>query len=113
MSLRRPRTDHTSRSQQIKIELERDGIVLTDDLSDQIGGGVVQTLSLAFRAVFIAMTRKTPLLILDEPCNALSKQHREPFISFMKKLSDRTGLQVIFVTHDTEFAQGSNKVIEL
>jgi ABC-type lipoprotein export system ATPase subunit len=59
------------------------------------------------------MTNKTPLLILDEPCNALSKQHREPFISFMRTLSRGTGLQVIFVTHDSEFAQGSDKVIEL
>ena len=97
----------------MKIDLLRNGILLTDDLIDQIGGGVVQTLSLAFRSVFISMTNKTPLLILDEPCNALSKRHREPFISFMRTLSELTGLQMIFVTHDTEFAQGSNKIFDL
>jgi ABC-type Fe3+/spermidine/putrescine transport system ATPase subunit len=61
----------------------------------QLSGGQQQRIALARALVF-----KPKLLLLDEPLSALDKNLREHMKAEIKALHRRTGVTVIYVTHD-------------
>jgi molybdate transport system ATP-binding protein len=46
-----------------------------------------------------ALVKNPPLLILDEPCQALDEAHRTHFLQLLDRLSALTPLTLIYVTH--------------
>ena len=49
-----------------------------------------------------ALVKNPPLLILDEPCQALDDHHRRLFVSLIDNLCRQTPLTLIYVTHDRD-----------
>lgn len=82
---------------------------------DSRGGGVVDVVSMALRSVFLELyaPRIDGPLILDEPTRHLSKRYSGRAAELLKALSERTGRQIILVTHDDELAKeaGTRKAI--
>jgi molybdate transport system ATP-binding protein len=46
-----------------------------------------------------ALVKNPPVLILDEPCQALDEPHRAHFLQFLDRLCALTPLTLIYVTH--------------
>jgi DNA repair exonuclease SbcCD ATPase subunit len=71
------------------------------------GGGVVDVVSLALRAVLLELF--TPAiagpLILDEPTKHLSKEYGGRMAELLGAITSRMQRQVILVTHDAELAK--------
>jgi len=65
----------------------------------QLSGGQQQRVAIARALVF-----KPPLLLMDEPLGALDKKLREQMQIEIKRIQNRTGITVIYVTHDQEEA---------
>ncbi len=80
--------------------LEKVGLTgLEDRRPRQLSGGQQQRVSLARALVF-----EPDALLLDEPLGALDKRLREHLQLEIKELHLRTGVSVLYVTHDQEEA---------
>lgn len=79
------------------------------------GGGVVDIISMALRIVFLELY--TPEingpLLLDEPTKQLSKEYSGRAAELLSAISDRTGRQIILVTHDSVLAKEAERKFEL
>lgn len=77
------------------------------------GGGVVDVAAFALRLACLILTRPRlrRLLVLDEPFKHLSANYRPAICQLLTQLCDELGMQIIMVTHSTDFEIG--KVIEI
>jgi putative spermidine/putrescine transport system ATP-binding protein len=84
------------RAVRVKRALE---LVQLDDLGtrrvDQLSGGQRQRVALARAIVF-----EPGILLMDEPLSALDKKLREQMQIELRRLHERLGMTVIYVTHD-------------
>ena len=86
--------------------LEKDG--KRYDLKRDNGDGVVDIVALALRVAILCLDRRKlrRLLILDEPCGAVSVNYQSVLGKMIKQLSDMLDLQIIMVA-----SHGSNMQI--
>ncbi|MBZ9994060.1 ABC transporter ATP-binding protein [Mesorhizobium sp. BH1-1-4] len=68
-------------------------------LPNELSGGQQQRVAVARALVF-----EPPVLLMDEPLGALDKKLREQMQIEIKRLQQRLGVTVIYVTHDQEEA---------
>ena len=68
------------------------------------GGGFVDVISFCFRVIVVSMLHRLRgsrlVMILDEPFRMVSKQYRDNIRSLLVNLSEKLGMQFIYVTHD-------------
>jgi DNA repair exonuclease SbcCD ATPase subunit len=95
-----------------RLELERDGLVLTDPLAE-CGGGICDVASFALRVscLLLSTPHRRRVLFLDEPLKHLSAEYRPIIRKVIEKLSKELSVQMIIVSHAHAFRMG--KVIEL
>ena len=72
----------------------------------QLSGGQQQRVALARALAF-----QPDVLLLDEPLGALDKKMRETLQSEIKDIQRKTGVSVLFITHDQEEAMMMSDVI--
>jgi len=87
---------HKMRAMCESVELE---MALLDRFPPELSGGQLQRVVLA-----IALSGEPRLLMLDEPTTALDPKTREVIIALLKKLQERQGFKILFVTHDMHSA---------
>ena len=77
--------------------LEKDGKQY--DLRKDTGDGVVDIVSLALRVAVLCIDRRKlrRILILDEPCGAISVEYQQTLGRMLKHLADKLNLQIIMV----------------
>ena len=105
----------TKRDQQeITFSVNKGGLKL-EPRQDSLGGGVIDICSLALRMVMWTLERNSscPIIILDEPFKNVSSQYREKASQMIKTISDMLNIQIIMVTHMSEYIDCSDNVIEL
>jgi DNA repair exonuclease SbcCD ATPase subunit len=90
----------------------------TDVLSAR-GGGLAAVVGLLLRVVVVLLLRQVrfeespPILCLDETLAMLSRDHLNAAGDFLRTLVDRTGLQVLMVSHQEELAEAADAVYAL
>jgi DNA repair exonuclease SbcCD ATPase subunit len=79
------------------------------------GGGVVDIVSLALRIVILELytPRIDGPLMLDEPTKQLSKEFSDRAAELLRAISERTGRQIILVTHDPVLAKEAEMRFQL
>lgn len=93
-----------------------DGSYYETDVLSARGGGLAAVCGLLLRVVVILLTRQISpedapnLLCLDETLAHLSSDRLESAGSFLRALVDRTGLQVLMVSHQEELAEAADTV---
>ncbi|TGV93993.1 ATP-binding cassette domain-containing protein, partial [Mesorhizobium sp. M2E.F.Ca.ET.154.01.1.1] len=70
-----------------------------DRYPSQLSGGQQQRVAVARALVF-----DPPVILMDEPLGALDKKLREVMQIEIKRIQERLGATVIYVTHDQEEA---------
>lgn len=70
-----------------------------DRYPQQLSGGQQQRVAVARALVF-----EPPVLLMDEPLSALDKKLRETMQLEIKRIQQRVGVTVVYVTHDQEEA---------
>lgn len=88
-----------------------EGVVPTDST----GGGVVDVLSFGLRVSLWTLQSDptSPVLIFDEPFKFLSDDYKPKMSEVLHQISEKLGLQVIAVTHDTDFIDSADKIINV
>lgn len=77
------------------------------------GGGVAATIGFLLRVVVLLLrtgTRQENILILDETFAHVSAEYVENVGLFLRELVDKTGVQIILVTHQSEFVEHADRV---
>ncbi|MGB5964016.1 MAG: ATP-binding cassette domain-containing protein, partial [Sulfurimonadaceae bacterium] len=74
-------------------------LALLERFPPELSGGQLQRVVLA-----IALSGEPKLLMLDEPTTALDPKTRVVIIELLKKLQERQGFKILFVTHDMHSA---------
>lgn len=76
-------------------------------LPKELSGGMKQRLSIAF-----AMITYPKILLLDEPFSHLDAHTSVECLVYIKKLAEKYGTTVLYVTHETEYAlMFANKIL--
>lgn len=78
---------------------------LRTSIMDARGGGVAAIVGFLIQAVLVLLTPNLrPIIFLDETFRNVSEEYQAPLGEFIKGLCERTGLQVVLVTHQPTIA---------
>jgi DNA repair exonuclease SbcCD ATPase subunit len=80
---------------------------------DESGGGAVDIASFASRIALWSLDSTDNVLIFDEPFRFVSKEYQLKVGELVKQLSTKLGLQIIMVSHNSNFIQQADNVIEV
>lgn len=80
---------------------------------DARGGGLAATIGFLLRVVVMLLSddgKRENLLVLDETFAHVSDEYLEPLGQFLRQIVDRSGIQILLVTHQPEFTEYADKV---
>jgi DNA repair exonuclease SbcCD ATPase subunit len=90
--------------------LEQDGV--EGDPLDSFGGGAAALISFVLRLAVMTRMSMGNLLLLDESMSALANKYVPAAAAFMRELSEKTGINILMVTHNPEFLQQAHVAYE-
>lgn len=78
-----------------------DGTIVDTDVMEARGGGLAATVGFLLRLVILLLSRhkQDTVLFLDESFAMVSAEYEPRLAEFLRELVDRTGVQIILVTH--------------
>lgn len=76
--------------------------------ASQISGGEKQRVAIAR-----ALINNPAIIMGDEPTGNLDKHNSENVLRIFRELSDGQGLSLLIVTHDSDFAKSTDRIIEM
>jgi len=82
-------------------------VSVSGDPQDSRGGGVSDIVSLALRLALLELARPKPLgpVLLDEVGKHVSAGYAPNVAAFLKQYAEKTGRQIILITHDPNLAE--------
>lgn len=83
------------------------------DPTEEDGGGVVDVASFSLRLATWSLGKTAPVILFDEPFKMLSNDLAEKISDIMREISDKLGLQIIFVSHNIGVIDCADKVFEV
>jgi|AntRauTorcE11897_2_1112592.scaffolds.fasta_scaffold28948_2 DNA repair exonuclease SbcCD ATPase subunit len=90
-----------------------EGRVFDTSVLDARGGGLAAVVGFLLRLVVLLLRHdhdKDNVLVLDETFAHVSDEYLPGLGEFLRQLVDKTGVQVILVTHQSEFMEFSDRV---
>lgn len=102
--------EHKHNRVAMKFVLEHDGT--EGDPLHSYGGGAAVIISLILRIAVMQRLGMGNLLILDESMVALANVYVPAAASFMRKLAEQAGVNILMVTHNPEFLAGAHLAYE-
>lgn len=87
---------------------------LVTGLMGELGGGLQEIMAFAFLFAVLEWIGYTGPIILDEAFHFMSNDGKLDLVGiFVREYSDKTGRQIIFITHKGEFEQIADKVFRV
>lgn len=89
-----------------------DGSVVDTDVMDARGGGLAAVVGFLLRLVILLLShqRQDTVMFLDETFAHVSAEYLPRLIAFIGELVERTGVQILMVTHEDMFTEAANVV---
>lgn len=87
--------------------------VIDTPVMDARGGGVAATIGFLLRLVVLLLskgTRSENILVLDETFAHVSAEYLPAVGEFLQEVKDKTGIQILMVTHQPELAEFADRV---
>lgn len=92
------------------------GVVIDTDVMNARGGGLAAIVGFLLRLVVMLLktdTNQDNFLVLDETFAHVSDEYLPPLREFLRQIVDKTGVQILMVTHQPEFVEAADKVYRL
>lgn len=93
-------------------EKGEDGSVIEGDPLNSYGGGAAAVISLVLRLAVMSRMKMGNLLLLDESMIWVSAAYVANAAAFMRHLAERTGVNILMVTHNPEFIANAHTSYE-
>lgn len=93
-------------------EKSADGSVVEGDPLNSYGGGAAAVISLVLRLAVMSRMKMGNLLLLDESMVWVSAAYVSNAAAFMRHLAERTGVNILMVTHNPEFVANAHTAYE-
>lgn len=77
------------------------------------GGGVVAVIAVVLKILFNIITKRFPLIVLDETLSFLAVNYIPAMSEFMKTLSKEFDIPILMVTHQPQFASAADTNYEI
>jgi hypothetical protein len=91
-----------------------DGKIVETDVMDSRGGGLAAVVGFLLRVAVLLLGKKPdPVIFLDETFGMLSTEYVPAMADFLRELVDRTGIQVVLITHQDQFAEVADRKYRL
>lgn len=89
-----------------------DGGIVDTPVMDARGGGLAATIGFLLRVVILLLKGKSQdnILILDETFAHVSAEYLPNVSEFLRELVDKTGVQIVMVTHQEELTENADVV---
>lgn len=90
-----------------------EGRVVETSVLEARGGGLAAVIGFLLRLVVLLLQRdeaKDKVLVLDETFAHVSDEYVPALGEFLRQLKEKTGVQIIMVTHQSEFGEYADKV---
>jgi putative ABC transport system ATP-binding protein len=101
-----PKKDRIERA---LVALEKVGLAdRSHHKSNELSGGQIQRVAIAR-----ALVNNPSILLADEPTGNLDKKNSEIVFNIFQELSQEFKQSLLIVTHDNEFAERTNRIIEM
>lgn len=84
--------------------------VVETPILDARGGGVAAVVGFLLRLVVTLLRGERPLLAIDEGFAQLSANYEPVLAEFLRELVDKTGVQILLVTHSDAYSEHADKV---
>jgi DNA repair exonuclease SbcCD ATPase subunit len=94
------------------IRSQLDGTTVDTDVLTARGGGLAATVGFLLRLVILLLSRhrQDTILFLDETFAHVSADYTPRLVEFLKDLADKTGVQIVLVTHDEAFLDAADTI---
>lgn len=89
------------------------GYVVDTPVMDARGGGLATTIGFLLRLVILLLRggpKEENMLVLDETFSMVSAEYLDSLGEFLREIVTKTGVQIVFVTHQPVFADYADKV---
>lgn len=95
----------------LRSTLADDRIVETDVLAAR-GGGVSAVVGFLLRLVILLLSSpsQSKILVLDETFSHVSAEYLDNVAQFLKEITEKTNIQILMVTHQSELTDTADKV---
>lgn len=70
---------------------------------NSFGGGVLSVVSVVLKIMLNVMSRRSPIVCLDETLSGLSEEYIEPMSALLRDICNRFRIYLILVTHQKKF----------
>jgi DNA repair exonuclease SbcCD ATPase subunit len=87
-----------------------EGQVVETPILDARGGGVAVIIGFLLRLIITLLRKDHPVLVVDEGFAQVSENYLPPLGQFLRELADKTGVQIVMVTHSEVFEEFADKV---
>jgi len=89
-----------------------DGTTIDTPVMDARGGGLASVVGFLLRVVHLLLSPSSVrrILVLDETFAAVSVEYETRLAEFISELVERTGVQILLVTHSTAFSDAASVV---
>jgi len=82
-------------------------------LRDSVGGGIQTTVALILRVYFIIHLGLRRVLFFDESLTQVSAEYHEGLFTFLKKVEQDLGFDILSITHSSEFIEFADKMYRM
>lgn len=94
------------------LEQNEGGVLIEGDPLNSYGGGAAAVISLVLRLAIMSRMKMGNLLLLDESMVWVSAAYVGNTAAFMRQLAERTGVNILMVTHNPEFIANAHTAYE-
>ena len=106
--------EQVTRARRVEMDIRVKTGTLETPILEARGGGLAAVAGFLLRASIVLLTPQArKILILDEVFAMLSEDYVPRVAEFLHELCEKTGLQIILVTHQEEFAEAADKVLKI
>lgn len=88
-----------------------DGTIVETPVLDARGGGLAALVGFFLRLIMILLSPDNvrPILFLDESFSHLSAEYEPRLAEFIRDLVDKTGMQIVLVTHSDAYSDSADR----
>jgi DNA repair ATPase RecN len=106
--------EQVTRARRIEMDVKVKTGTLETSIMEARGGGLAAVAGFLLRITVLLLTKNARrLIVADESFAMLSEEYLVPMAEFLSELCERTGLQILLVTHQSEFADAADRVLRI